>query len=327
MSFVFLSSIVACLQANFCHLILSSHFVISFKNIKMQIDVKKFDIYRKINKDLTEPTLTGAIISICCVTIIIILLICELASYLSPEIVSELFVENIESAGYSDKINVYLNISLPKLSCDVVGLDIQDEGGRHEVGFLNDTTKTPIHDNKGCNFESTFFINKSPGNFHVSTHSAKHQPDNIDMAHVIHDLKFGEDLANLNILGSFNSLKNMDKSSANAVETHEYQLRLVPTIYQATSRSKILNSYQFSYQYKSYISYSAFSGRVMSAIWFKYDLNPITVKYHKAGKPLYSFLTNVCAIIGGVASIAGIIDSLIFTASNIFKKYELGKLS
>ena len=60
---------------------------------------------------------------------------------------------------------------------------------------------------------------------------------------------------------------------------------------------------------------------------FKYDINPISVKYHPQPKPLYSFLTSVCAIIGGVASIACIIDSLIFTASNIFKKYELGKLS
>jgi len=236
----------------------------------MKVDVKKFDIYRKINKDLTEPTVTGGCISIACVTLIIVLLVCELYSYLSPEIVSELFVENVDSKEYSSRINVHLNISLPRLPCDVVGLDIQDEGGRHVVGELNNTNKTPINDNKGCNFESTFFINKSPGNFHISTHSAKHQPDKIDMAHIVHDLRFGEDLSDLNILGSFNSLKNMDKSHANEIETHEYLLRMVPTVYQASSRSKIRNSYQYSYAYKNFISFTM-SGRVIPAVWFKYD--------------------------------------------------------
>lgn len=176
---------------------------------------RRFDIYRKINKDLTEPTLTGGCISIACVSLIVILLVCEFASYLSPEIVSELFVEKIDSVSYSSKLNVHLNISLPRLSCEYVGLDIQDEGGRHEVGFLNNTIKTEINDKKGCNFESTFFINKSPGNFHISTHSAKHQPDSIDMSHIVHDLRFGEDVGHLNLLGSFNSLKNMDKSNSN----------------------------------------------------------------------------------------------------------------
>jgi hypothetical protein len=35
----------------------------------------------------------------------------------------------------------------------------------------------------------------------------------------------------------------------------------------------------------------------------------------------------VCAIIGGTFTVAGIIDSFVFTASEIFKKFELGKLS
>lgn len=33
-----------------------------------------------------------------------------------------------------------------------------------------------------------------PGNFHVSTHSAETQPDNPDMTHIIHKVRFGMDL-------------------------------------------------------------------------------------------------------------------------------------
>lgn len=33
-----------------------------------------------------------------------------------------------------------------------------------------------------------------PGNFHVSTHSAESQPENPDMTHIIHKVRFGMDL-------------------------------------------------------------------------------------------------------------------------------------
>ena len=42
--------------------------------------------------------------------------------------------------------------------------------------------------------------------------------------------------------------------------------------------------------------------------------------------PVPSFL-QVCAIVGGTFTVAGIIDSAIFTASEMFKKFEIGKLS
>ena len=60
---------------------------------------------------------------------------------------------------------------------------------------------------------------------------------------------------------------------------------------------------------------------------FRYDLNPITVKYHETRPPMYHFLTTVCAIVGGTFTVAGIINSLIFTSMEIFQKFELGKLS
>ena len=37
----------------------------------------------------------------------------------------------------------------------------------------------------------------------------------------------------------------------------------------------------------------------------RYDLNPITVRYHEDRPPLYHFLTTVCAIVGGTFTVAG----------------------
>lgn len=34
-------------------------------------------------------------------------------------------------------------------------------------------------------------------------------------------------------------------------------------------------------------------GRVVPAIWFRYELSPITVRYIEKNKPFYTFLTTV----------------------------------
>lgn len=288
----------------------------------MAFDVRRFDIYRKIPKDLTQPTLTGAVISVCCCCFIFILFISEFLHFINVNVTSELFVDN---PGDNDRILVHLNITLPRLRCSVLGLDIQDEMGRHEVGFVENTAKTPVGSNEeGCRFEGRFYVNKVPGNFHVSTHSASSQPDSIDMAHIIHEVSFGTKMGK-SVKGSFNPLKNSDKSSAKDIESHDYVMKIVPTIYESLDSLKV-ETYQYTYAYKSSVTFSH-TGRIMPAIWFRYDLTPITVKYIETRPPLYSFLTTVCAIVGGTFTVAGILDSVVFSASEIFKKFELGKLS
>lgn len=118
--------------------------------------------------------------------------------------------------------------------CAVLGLDIQDEMGRHEVGFEGDIVKFPVNENgmhthtatlrgghlppppspeDGCRMEAQFFIKKVPGNFHLSTHSSRVQPEQVDMRHIIHRLEFGEDsLAGSHLKGSFDPLRDIDKT-------------------------------------------------------------------------------------------------------------------
>lgn len=46
------------------------------------------------------------------------------------------------------------------MSFSVVGLDIQDEMGRHEVGHIENSMKIPLDQGGGCRFEGEFIINK-----------------------------------------------------------------------------------------------------------------------------------------------------------------------
>lgn len=295
----------------------------------MFFNFKRLDIYRKVPKDLTQPTTGGAIISICCIVFMTILFLSELIDFLTPEIINELFVDQASSG--LNKIDVRLNVSLHRLECKYAGLDIQDDSGRHEVGALDNMIKTPIetidhqkNKHSGCRLEVSFQINKVPGNFHLSTHSAASQPSHIDMAHEIHEISFGDDVRSLNLHGSFDPLANTNKLDDSALQSHEYHLRIVPSIYEELN-GIVLRPYQYSYAHKKYISLG-FTGHVIPAIWFKYDINPISVKYKERRKPFYEFLCMTCAIVGGTFTVAGIIDSLVFSASNILEKLEIGKL-
>ncbi|XP_078006678.1 endoplasmic reticulum-Golgi intermediate compartment protein 1 isoform X3 [Phascolarctos cinereus] len=254
----------------------------------MPFDFRRFDIYRKVPKDLTQPTYTGAIISVCCCLFILFLFLSELTGFIATEVVNELYVDDPDKDS-GGKIDVSLNISLPNLHCELVGLDIQDEMGRHEVGHIDNSMKIPLNNGEGCRFEGQFSINKVQ-----------------------------------NIHGAFNALGGEDKLTSNPLASHDYILKIVPTVYEDKS-GKQRYSYQYTVANKEYVAYSH-TGRIIPAIWFRYDLSPITVKYTERRQPLYRFITTICAIIGGTFTVAGILDSCIFTASEAWKKIQLGKM-
>ena len=285
----------------------------------MQFDIRRFDIYRKVPKDLTQPTFTGACISIASILFIMFLMTSELFSFLRTERMSEIFVD--DASGPTIPVNI--NVTFPNLHCDYLGLDIQDQNGRHEVGYHGETEKVMVNHENGCRFEGVFYINKVPGNFHLSMHSAQEIPNNPDMTHIIHYLYFGN--ASSSESRSFSSLENIDVTDANSLATHDYIIKVVPTLIVHLDGS-IEDTFQYSYAHKDYVTYNH-AGFIMPTVWFKYDLSPIKIKYTEKRKPLYHFITTFCAIIGGTFTVSGIIDALIFTAHEVFKKAELGKLS
>ena len=108
----------------------------------MGLDIKRMDIYRKVPKDLTQPTPTGAVISICCVVFMLFMLGTELVWFISPDIRSELVVMNSDP---TERIPVKINISIPRMKCEFLGIDIQVQIHiqcvpktmlYHSIGFL-----------------------------------------------------------------------------------------------------------------------------------------------------------------------------------------------
>jgi len=279
----------------------------------------RLDVYPKFARDdgVTKRTLTGALISVVCCTAILLLIFSEVNRYLAIDLTSTVYVDNPNAEG---RIPVILTVELPNIKCQYVGLDIQDDMGRHEVGFVDNVEKTPMSGEDGCLFHASFQINKVPGNFHISTHSSKEHLSNPDFSHRIVEVRMGDNILTQNVPGSFNPLQNAQKTAEYGIESHDYIMKIVPTVYETRSGKSHI-SYQYTYAYRTYI------GRGSSAIWFRYDLSPLTVKYRERGEPLVSFLTAICAVVGGIFTVAGIIDGLIFTGQEMVKrkKQQIGK--
>ncbi len=66
---------------------------------------------------------------------------------------------------------------------------------------------------------------------------------------------------------------------------------------------------------------------MLPAVYFRYDMSPITVQYKQYKEKFLHFLIQLCAIVGGIFTVTGIIDGLIHTSvAHLLKKANMGKL-
>ena len=64
-----------------------------------------------------------------------------------------------------------------------------------------------------------------------------------------------------------------------------------------------------------------------SVLMFNFEFSPITENISAKSKNFVEFLISVCAVIGGVYTIAGIVDSMIHKSVSYVFKNRIGKLS
>ena len=102
------------------------------------------DVYPKTLREFRERTLSGAVISIVCTSLIAILACIEMADFVRIKKHDRLFVDT--SRGQQLRIN--LNISFPALPCSVISLDALDLSGNHAPDHSRTITKMRL-DKKG----------------------------------------------------------------------------------------------------------------------------------------------------------------------------------
>jgi len=209
---------------------------------------------------------------------------------------------------------------------------------------------------EGCNLAGKVTVNKVIGNFHFSPGKSYLLPhfnvqelvpyvkDGIKhgFGHIIHQLSFesanhiyGEDLTRkmkkklglaaspLDTSGSFNPQANY---------MYQYFLKVVGTRYSFLDRSHA-STYQYSVT--TYERDLALGGAAaknaqglmtshgilgIPGVFINYEISPMVVDHKERRQSFAHFLTSLCAIVGGVLTVASIVDSAMFRGSSIVKK-------
>ena len=124
-----------------------------------------------------------------------------------------------------------------------------------------------------------------------------------------------------------NQLQEESDQKASAV-SYNYFLKIVPTIYEYVDGRVVNNTYQYSVTKSAKpIGKSGMGGASLPGVYVVYELSPIMIKYVERAKPFSHFLTSCCAIIGGLFTIAGMLDAFTFRYYNMYKKYQMNKLT
>ncbi|XP_021639142.2 uncharacterized protein LOC110634443 isoform X2 [Hevea brasiliensis] len=197
-------------------------------------------------------------------------------------------------------------------------------------GFLQ---KIKDEEGEGCNIYGFLEVNKVAGNFHfapgksfqqsnVHVHDLQaFQKDSFNISHKINRLAFGEYFP-----GVVNPLDGVHWTQETPSGMYQYFIKVVPTVYTDVGGHTI-QSNQFSVTEHFRGAEVGFL-QSLPGVFFVYDLSPIKVTFTEEHLSFLHFLTNVCAIVGGVFTVSGILDSFIYHGQRaIKKKMEIGKFS
>ncbi|ESO12742.1 hypothetical protein HELRODRAFT_105492 [Helobdella robusta] len=188
---------------------------------------------------------------------------------------------------------------------------------------------------EGCIVFGYLEVNKVAGNFHMApgvsfsqNHMHVHDMQAIgttsfNTSHTVNHLSFGEDYP-----GQNNPLDGSVLTAHQLSTMFHYYVKVVPTTYSKLNGETIYtNQYSVTKHTKIYTT-GFFGDSGLPGIFFTYELSPMMVKYTEKRRSFTHFLTGVCAIVGGVFTVAGLFDSLLYHSSRaIQKKMELGKAS
>jgi len=139
-------------------------------------------------------------------------------------------------------------------------------------------------------------------------------------SHKISYLSFGELFPGVvNPLDGMSHMLSKDEGSAH----FQYFIKVVPTTYVDLGGNMLMTN-QFSvteqkHVIKKFDSHSA-TTQSIPGVFFIYDLSPFMVKVTESKIAFSQFLTSVCAIVGGVFTIAGIVDSVIYHTNRLVVK-------
>ncbi|KAF5345558.1 hypothetical protein D9758_011989 [Tetrapyrgos nigripes] len=212
--------------------------------------------------------------------------------------------------------------------------------------------------NEGCNVAGRIRVNKVIGNIHLSPGRSfqssgrnfyelvpylRDDGNKHDFSHTIHSLAFeGDDEYDIYKAQASREMKKRLGIGANPLDNFmartskpaymfQYFLKVVSTRFR-TLEGKTINTHQYSVtQFERDLTEGA-SGDTPQGVhvqhgvtgvpgaFFNFEISPILVVHSDTRQSFAHFLTSTCAIVGGVLTVASLLDSALFATSRALKK-------
>jgi len=190
-------------------------------------------------------------------------------------------------------------------------------------------------DHPGCQLSGHLMLDRVPGNFHILARS-KHQelsPHLTNVSHQVNSLSIGDPYS-ARVVAEMAEAKNIPAdvtskltpmngnvyTAHNLHESYHHYLKVVSTRIPekkthinkpgGASAYQIIPSSQLTYYKEDMVPEAK----------FVYDLSPISVTYRTSSRQWYEYVTSLFAIIGGVFTIVGLIESTIHTTVSKAKR-------
>jgi hypothetical protein len=184
----------------------------------------------------------------------------------------------------------------------------------------------------GCQLSGHLLVDRTPGNFHVQARSSNQEfaAHMTNVSHMVNSLTIGDPMVKHlleqkktqtvppNVLSKINPMDDNVYVNYDLHESYHHYLKLVSTRVEGfqTGRRQLR---MFQLMVNSQLSY--YTTETIPEAKFAYDLSPIAVAYSTSSRRWYEYCTSIMAIVGGVFTVVGMIESSIqATVSSVNKR-------
>ena len=203
----------------------------------------------------------------------------------------------------------------------------------------------------GCIIDGSFRVNRVPGAFYVTPHSMGHNlnPDVINMTHTVKHLSFGKHVPgrpsyvprNLrrvwkrvpkDLGGRFAAGDEATFYSEEPNTVHEHYLKIVSRTFEPLEGQAVqLYEYTFNsnrFRLNPPLAADGDPDQHVDGpmIKFSYDVSPMSVVLKEVKKPLLDWILGMCALLGGVYTCAGLLETFLQSSVCAVKR-RVGKIS
>jgi hypothetical protein len=320
------------------------------RSVRVRRLIREIDFFPKVDEDTeTVQTSFGGVVSVLTGLVMLWLFVGEMSDYMYPPTKHHLEVDTHSL----DKMSIAYNITFPSLQCSVLHLDVEDKFGEMILHSDEQLFKQPLNEagqplgellegdvaavgysqnhgqgrgavGVGCTTWGSIHVSRVAGNLHwalgasarrsgtTHTHTFRNsEVMHFNASHVIHELAFGKHTQVLN-----EPLSDHRGMSENHKSHWVYSVNVVPIKLPATQAAADDELYEYSVHSRElpYVG-ARLTEHNIPGLFIKYELSPFLVRIESAGRSFKHFLVQVCAILGGVLTMTGLLDALWYRVS------------